>query len=113
MMDAATFERWWKRRDLPNDREVVGQVIAAGLVREAGGMLSLTETGKKLRRGGETLRSAHKPRSDMPGRHCAICGKPGGTGMAAALRVLGYDRTATHAHGPCVSAVQRKNRSAR
>ena len=55
-MDAATFERWWQRRDLPNDRKVVREVVAAGLVHEAGGLLSLTDAGKALRREGERLR---------------------------------------------------------
>lgn len=61
-MDAATFERWWQRRDLPNDRAIVAQVIDADLVSEAGGLLCLTDAGKALRHEGEVLRGAHKPR---------------------------------------------------
>lgn len=52
------------------------------------------------------------------GRHCAICGKPGGQGMAAALKLLldagagkGWHSTEWRdgkAHGPCVMREKRR-----
>jgi hypothetical protein len=41
------------------------------------------------------------------GRHCSICGKPGGSGQTVALRALGYgkdDPGILYAHGNCVPA---------
>jgi hypothetical protein len=56
--DPATFERWWRSRDLSGDRELVRQAEIAGLVRSAGHVLFLTPEGKRLRREGEILRGA-------------------------------------------------------
>ncbi len=56
--DAATFERWWQRRDLPDDRAATKAARSGGLVKLAGGLLWLTEAGKDLRREGERLRGA-------------------------------------------------------
>lgn len=50
----------------------------------------------------------------LKGRHCAVCGKPGGSGQTIALRALGYGKGSPgilYAHGNCVPA-ERKKRAA-
>ena len=45
-------------------------------------------------------------RSNGRGRTCWICGKAGGTGFTAALRLLGYEvprGTIAYAHGNCLA----------
>lgn len=41
------------------------------------------------------------------GRHCAICGKQGGTSLTSALRALGYERQ-HYAHAHCVVRERRR-----
>lgn len=59
--------------------------------------------------------------SRPPGRHCVICGRPGGSGMAVALRSIQEEAQARgidlgwasqevydgKAHGPCVIRTKR------
>ena len=53
---------------------------------------------------------AHRPTDDLPGRHCHICGKPGGVGAAFILRELGYeDWNDGKAHSSCLQRAKRKN----
>jgi hypothetical protein len=52
---------------------------------------------------------AHKHTDDLPGRHCHICGKPGGSGAATTLRMMGYeDWRDGKAHGPCLIKARKK-----
>lgn len=51
-----------------------------------------------------------KPRDARPGRHCAVCGRPGGSGFAVALRAAGYDvprGAMAYAHASCMARAQR------
>jgi hypothetical protein len=47
-MDATTFARWWQRRDLPNDKKILREAVAAGLVAKSGALIWLTAEGKTL-----------------------------------------------------------------
>ena len=47
----------------------------------------------------------NKPK--LPGRHCAICHKPGGTSLTTALRALGYPNQ-HYAHAHCVVRERRR-----
>jgi hypothetical protein len=45
------------------------------------------------------------------GRHCTLCGKPGGTAATLALRALGYDLRPDeigYAHASCIARRKRK-----
>jgi hypothetical protein len=47
--DAASFAGWWQRRNAPDDRKALADAITAGLVVKSGGLIWLTEQGKRLR----------------------------------------------------------------
>ena len=49
------FAHWWHLRDQADDAQILEDAIAQGLVTVGGGLLSLTERGKRLRRGDTTV----------------------------------------------------------
>jgi len=48
----------------------------------------------------------------LPGRHCWLCGRPGGAGFKSAFVIWGYDvpkhGPMIHAHPECMRKLQRK-----
>ena len=56
------FAAWWQRRDSPNDRAIVRAAETSGLLWKAGGLLSLTDAGKALRRAGRPPALAAMPK---------------------------------------------------